>query len=117
MYGKWGAARHLSRPRNDRALTFSALEASSNTCRESGVRFSWVVAMEATGGECQRGGFSGREREWDDSHTLTPHLWTPTSALRPAWLAIAVSVETCHENLSTGVSWENFAKPHDIRHQ
>ena len=77
----------------------------------------WVVAMEATGGECQRGGFSGREREWDDSHTLTPHLWTPTSALRPAWLAIAISVETCHEDLSTGVSCENLAKPHDIGHQ
>ena len=62
--------------RDDSPLTLFHLQIILESIEWQCIIILWVVAMEATGGECQRGGFSGHERKWDDSHTLMLHLWT-----------------------------------------
>ena len=61
---------------DDSPLTLFHLQIILESIEWQYIIILWVVAMEATGGECQRGGFSGREREWDDSRTLTCAMGT-----------------------------------------
>lgn len=50
--------------------------------------------------ESVRGVDSERKREWTTRTHLRNIFGAPTSALRPAWLAIAISVETCRGNFN-----------------